>query len=855
MPRPCPLLRGKTFLPGRKSLAPWRGLNRNKLRGKPQWQSPAFGWAGAATLAGAVIGVGLYVLRPAEPTVKVAHAAEKTSPVATKTATTKKKVVSNAPTPRPIPTAYPLSPAAPTPLVVHPAPEEKRAFLPRSISNAKPLLKPAPVGVLAETPDDLKRINVNPAIAAAEFREWARTSADEWTELEARIRQTATQKDDFVTIPLPRLASLSDRALIAAATMDYQKQAAIVDARLQRTVTLAAMGEPFRDLCARLSRDTGIEIAADASVAEDKVTLLCEKRSLRDVMRQISRHFGFTWRREGEKGEYRYTLSQELPSLLLEEEMRNRDRDAALMAIEQEMYPYRFLLKYSAAQAREEGIKEYLRVTDLQRSGKSKPSDELRLNLLDKYYRHWGAINQYFDLTAEQRAALLRGDRLIFSTLPNEGEYPLSSERERNVRESQRESVYLTFLDGENNGSNAHFVTIRDLGEAERLRRIGINREPVPGGVALMPRSVADVPQARGIVSLFIEQREPGKAELHGGHSWLYVKNGKRTNGTSISSTIVDGHGLTNPFNFKQNRYRMNPARTLLEQIKVASFAVTPTAKTYPSPVSDSPTFYWGTNPAARQADILRQFHQLTGWDVIGDEFTRLFEIYDLPKITKNSAFGALCQISDAIGVRWNVAAGEEKTPWLAFRRLAYFNDRITDVPTEKLARWSALRKERGYLSGEEIAEISRLSDLTLNSSALEKGAVGIYGLRGWAIANSVNLRPWWRFYNRLSEESRRSVWAPDGLKIASLTPEEQQQFLNAMGYGSTTMQPWQRNAMLNQGVIQGGYVKPKQWGVSVQEAEPDPSRPDLLPPQRGIEFLYNWTSASGGARFQHILP
>src|SRR6202008_1057483 len=98
--------------------------------------------------------------------------------------------------------------------------------------------------------------------------------------------------------------------------------------------------------------DTGIRLSAGPSVADEKVTVFCEKLPLRDVMRQLSRPFGYTWlRSKKESGDYCYELVQDLKSQLLEEELRNRDRDAALLALDREVERYRPYLDLSPDEA------------------------------------------------------------------------------------------------------------------------------------------------------------------------------------------------------------------------------------------------------------------------------------------------------------------------------------------------------------------------------------------------------------------------------------------------------------------------------------------------------------------------
>src|SRR5207244_6728723 len=157
-------------------------------------------------------------------------------------------------------------------------------------------------------------------------------------------------RDDFVTIPFPRIAAATDRAVVAA-TEAYKREAAIVDPRLSCEVTCAFKATALSDLCDQLRSDTGIRLSAGPSVADEKVTLFCEKLPLRDVMRQLSRPFGCTWLRGGKAGEYRYELIQDLKSQLLEEELRNRDRYAALLSLEQELEKYRPYLQLTPAEA------------------------------------------------------------------------------------------------------------------------------------------------------------------------------------------------------------------------------------------------------------------------------------------------------------------------------------------------------------------------------------------------------------------------------------------------------------------------------------------------------------------------
>src|SRR5262249_3285510 len=198
-----------------------------------------------------------------------------------------------------------------------------------------------------------------------------------------------------------------------AAVEQTRREAAVVDARLVREVTCAFKATALSDLCEKLRADTGIQLMAGPSVADEKVTLFCEKLPLREVMRQLSRPFGYTWlrspfadgRRQSVVGSpnsdrskdrpsttdyrlpstaYRYELVQDLRSQLLEEELRNRDRDAALLALDQEMQRYRACLSLSPD--------EVLRLAQT-----ASPTEKRRLQRLASF--GWGAVQMYFRLS------------------------------------------------------------------------------------------------------------------------------------------------------------------------------------------------------------------------------------------------------------------------------------------------------------------------------------------------------------------------------------------------------------------------------------------------------------------------
>ncbi|WP_395145926.1 hypothetical protein [Armatimonas sp.] len=181
------------------------------------------------------------------------------------------------------------------------------------------------------------------------------------TELRQReeaLRRSVAGGDSFITVALPSIAA-TDKGVITALEA-AQKEQAIVDARLVRTMTLAVKAQPFSQLCEQLTKETGIAFTANPRVADDEVTLYCTARPLREIMRQLAKHFGFEWRRTGQEPQFSYEITQSLSRQLLEESLRQKDRDAMLTKIEEGIKNLQRLSELSPEQrkARREQLQE-----------------------------------------------------------------------------------------------------------------------------------------------------------------------------------------------------------------------------------------------------------------------------------------------------------------------------------------------------------------------------------------------------------------------------------------------------------------------------------------------------------------
>src|SRR5207248_1453940 len=102
---------------------------------------------------------------------------------------------------------------------------------------------------------------------------------------------------------------------------------------------------------------------------------------------------------------YQYELVQDLRSQLLEEELRNRDRNEALLALQQEIERYRPYLSLSPDEV-------------LARARTAPPAEKKLLENLGgggpRSGLGWGVIQMYFRLSPRELADLRSGQELSF---------------------------------------------------------------------------------------------------------------------------------------------------------------------------------------------------------------------------------------------------------------------------------------------------------------------------------------------------------------------------------------------------------------------------------------------------------
>jgi hypothetical protein len=652
---------------------------------------------------------------------------------------------------QPIPAARPHQPPPTHPskqevVKRHQGPQRTQVAAPRQapiINASAPGFPPAGIRSRPAFHGDLPYLNRD---SQAAFRQWLPLRRNEWEQIEARVRRTVQVRDDFVTIPFPRLASTAARQ-IAQAVDNYKREAAIVDPRLSREVTCAFKATALSDLCDRLRADTGIQLYAGSSIADEKLTLFCEKTPLRDVMRQMSRPFGYTWLRSRKEGaDYRYELVQDLRSQLLEEELRNRARNEALLALDREMQRYRPYLALSPDEA-------------LARSKTAPPPEKKLLdNLAD---RGWGAIQMYFRLSPRELEMLRAGQPLTLAQDPRPGdqlhppELPLPSDLARGVLQSLRAP------------------RIRDdRGGPDGI----IIAEKLPDGVP-----PAAFPEARARITLKFGHSELGQFTFDA-DAWVYV--GTRTFGAGRECATGTTSAVGDPKNAEvHSSLAHDPAFTVHITVK-------------PQPSCRPPAPVGGNSAPPREAratsaDVLEALHRATGMPVVADFYTRLFPLSHV-SAQDVTLFEALNQLSDTMRFRW-LREGR----WLQFRSVSFYDDRLKEVPNRLLLRWAQSRSDAGGrrrhpptawvpgLTLDDLIEVAQLTDAQLDSDTMAEGARDCFGLVEWDLVRrgtASSTRSQLRYLATLTSPQRQMAETTAGLPFTQLSLAQQQQLIAHLG-------------------------------------------------------------------------
>jgi RNA polymerase sigma factor (sigma-70 family) len=616
---------------------------------------------------------------------------------------------------------------------------------------------------------------------AAPMRPWAWLPLDQMYTLESRLARRAAggrkEKD------MERREFLRQAAAGAMGLMLSEKE--VVDGRLTQKVSLAIKGTARSDLCEQLRAETGVHLTAAPSVADEKVTLFCRKLPLRDVMRQLSRPFGYTWLRSSGVGAYRYELVQDLRSQLLEEELRNRNRNEALIALDREIAKYRPYLDLSPDEALE-------RAKTGAGGGLSREQQEEK-ELLEKLAGlPWGLLQMYFRLSGEEQAALRAGEELRFSEPLRPGEQPRSPWFGRDTLPPELGRGVLQSLRNER-------LVLREGGYE------GTSDPSFPG--ALPP---AEVPEARGMVRLQISQSELGQFTLRGwAHAFTIGNRGEFhwCIGDMCDCATGKSPTATKPNNAVTTaRFAGDPSLRLR-----VSFQPQPSCSCCPTGERGSSSSDGGADesaPASKvtTADVLEALHHATGMPIVADFYTCLHKS-EAVSARNQTLFDALNRVADAKRLRWS-----KDGAWLQFRSTSFYDDRLKEVPNRLLVRWASSRRQHGFLTLDDLCEIAQLPSPQLDGTEMAEGAKLCWGLAEWDLVRGRwPQRPQLLFLAGFTEAQRREAMSAAGLPFARMSLAQQQKF---MGF-ALSGEPVQSMDELEGAVLRVEYTQPGgfQWG------------------------------------------
>ena len=408
------------------------------------------------------------------------------------------------------------------------------------------------------------------------------------------MRQMVRGGDDFVTIPLPAIAG-SDSSAVRSAIASYKQDASLVDPRLVRKINLAVKGIPLSDLCSRLSQETGVTMIANRRVADDRVTIFCLQRPLRDIMRQISALFGFSWERQGVEGAYLYEVTQSLRSQLLEEGLRQKDHDEMILSLDHQMDVWRTYLGLSRDQIRK---RQAMLTGRLKEKAIFAEYDRMEMLLRGGLV----AANQFFRLSPAELDDLRAGKPLSWE-ISDGNALGLPKAVLEGIRDSFHDSI------------------------------------PNPGG----PKPG----EGKLTATLRFDVRQKGEVILYGG---LETEGG----GLEATLAVVKSPSFDRvenaPLHASLERDPSLQSRLAFE-VKGAYTLTAP-----PFPDTDS-VYSEALGPKVTAADVLEALYKQTGKDIIADQYLRLYAPAPF-SFNHASLFDVLNRAGDALRMRWSKSDG-----------------------------------------------------------------------------------------------------------------------------------------------------------------------------------------------------
>lgn len=488
-------------------------------------------------------------------------------------------------------------------------------------------------------------------------------------------------RDDFA-VPAPMLWAAngdpdSVASMSAAERSWYAQEAKIVDARLQKDVTLALKSASFDEVCKEIARQTGVEITAGRNVADDNATLFITARPAREVMREISRVFGFVWERTGEEGSYVYALKQETSAQMAEAKLRNEDVSTSIQELSKS------IRKGNLQEGVERAAKSVflgLSQTEMEtlRSGR-----QLRLST-PEFIQSDGPLDP----------------RLAKEILSNLGGLYLDGDIYMHHGDSKRSGVTpYNELPGAM-ASVALMMKVTEFGGASLDSEIAFNATAPDGtknhGLA-MPQELGDVPG-------------PSQAPLDNAKDNVALKSEKSM------KVAVDIEPIpTTPK--KDQGVDPEPLRSGFVTELQGSY------RTYPA--------LQPPRPFMTSDDFWQAVHEKTGKDIVADSYSRLFKL----KKYRGSLFEVLSNGADEMQYHWRLDEG-----FITGRSASFHWQRLNEVPKRYLIDWRAQREKTGMMPLRGVLAMSRLTDRQLDSFEVGKAIAHQWHLPEWGIPSRPHM-------------------------------------------------------------------------------------------------------------------
>jgi hypothetical protein len=583
-------------------------------------------------------------------------------------------------------------------------------------------------------------------------------------------------RDNFISIAPPLLAMAGDdartRQLYVAAINQYKKEADTVDTRLFRKVSLQDKGVSVTELCQQLQTQTDVSVSAMHGVSDEKVTVFVKELPARDVMRAVAQVFGYRWAREGDEGAFKYTLTQDLRSQLDEEEMRNRDVNAALLDLDAKM---KKLTDSSSSQSHQALARIYDRLA---------PADRLALRSGQILELRSETGNPDHQIPENLRRNVLTGFTQFYVTQdgrasgPNEG---------------------MPLADYPTSGADVQmFISHSELGELKLQARIN---------AYFKTRTNEDryLVGTRGVGAQTLASGQSPSIAKPDNARWNRALQQNRSFLQQIEFHPVSSCRRKMDWGFDPNT-RPETFDEMLERQE---------DQTTPLPV-----------PHVTSADIWEAVHQQTGIPIVADYYTHLYSAHEMSQ-EKNTLFAILCKAGDRIGVHWR-----KEGDLILARSNSFYWDKQKEVPDRLLTKWRQDSRAQQGLPFADFLEMALLSDVQLDSVFVGQGIRHCWELDEWGRV-SVTIQDWGRWYRGLARflaavppEQVKRILSPEGFPVNEFAPAQQLEFIKAMSAWNWSAATLDGSRLHIDYIPSGWYV----WNPAIRLGQPGEDTFEKLP-------------------------